>query len=331
MEKHEAFLCPFCGAPYRELIPAGTVQVRCHYCGATVLVPPRLGGLLQLCPNHPESLALGICTDCGRSFCADCLFIFTYGQRGYLGYLHVCSDCIKKRRENQKIGLIAVSILTFLWGFFIMGTGASRAQAGLGVIVGLVIILAFHALSIIAYSHSSKRFKRLPTVRIVMEKVSELNKRAEEVKAAMSPQEVEDLYRRLLIPDPHTGKVEYSKIDQLLKKYMQSGLSRKEAILKMASEEELEIKPGLHIPPTISDALSELKKEMKKVESAKEEIKISEKAGELYEQLLYAYTAVYGGGRQALEREIKSLMEQGFSREEAIYNLAEKERLIEKV
>ncbi len=262
METHEAFLCPFCGAPYRELIPAGTVQVKCRYCGATVLVPPRLGGLLQPCPNHPESLALGICNDCGKSFCADCLFIFTYGQRGYLGYLHVCSDCIKKRRENQKIGLIAGSILTFLWGFFIMLAG--KPPASTRVIVGLVIILAFHAPFIIAYFYSSKRYERLPTVRIVMEKVSELNKRAKKVKAAMSPQEVEDLYRRLLIPDPHTGKVEYSKIDRLLEKHMKFGLSRKESVLKMASEEGIEVKPGLHIPPTIDDALSELKKEMKK-------------------------------------------------------------------
>ncbi|MEM3697801.1 MAG: hypothetical protein QXQ94_09945, partial [Candidatus Bathyarchaeia archaeon] len=49
-ETTEAFLCPFCGAPYKELIPAGVVQVKCTYCGATVLVPPRLGGLTQRCP-----------------------------------------------------------------------------------------------------------------------------------------------------------------------------------------------------------------------------------------------------------------------------------------
>jgi DNA-directed RNA polymerase subunit RPC12/RpoP len=56
MAAEEAFLCPFCGAPYRELIPVGTVQVECRYCGGTVLVPPRLGESIRRCPNHPESL-----------------------------------------------------------------------------------------------------------------------------------------------------------------------------------------------------------------------------------------------------------------------------------
>ena len=330
MEKPEAFLCPFCGAPYRELIPAGIVQVKCRYCGATVLVPPRLGGLLQLCPNHPGLLTVGICDDCGKSLCGDCLFfVKTYPQESRQPlpkYSHFCSDCMKRKglkywsEPNQ--ALIVVGVFILYIGIFMFVVS---------FIAGMFLFFIGFALM---FASRGEKFS-FPTVSMVMEKMAELNKRAEKVKAAMSPQEVEDLYgelcTRMLIPDPHTGKVERSRIDSLIKEYMQSGLSRKDAILKVASEEGIEIKPGLHIPPTMGDALSELKKEMKKVELAKEEIKISEKAGELYEQLLYAYTAVYGGGRQALEREIKSLMEQGFSREEAIYNLAEKERLIEKV
>lgn len=329
VEKREAFHCPFCGAPYRELIPAGTVQVKCRYCGAMVLVPPRLGGLLQLCPNHHEMLAVGICNECGKNFCGDCLFVTNVvgsGEGAQKGYFHFCPDCMKKKEEREKTGWIIASafsfVFVFLPGLFIIGIPGGGTAGFIMLLMGFFFIL----LPFLVKTH-----KKFPTVRMVMEKLSELNKRAEKVRAAMSPQEVEDLYRRMLVPDPYTGKVEHLEIDYLIKEYMQSGLSRKEAILKIASEEGLEIKLGFHIPPTMDDALYELKKEMKKAEPAKKEIKMSEKTGELYEQLLYVYTSIRGGGRQVLENEIKSLMKQGLSREEAIYNLADKERLIEKM
>ena len=49
---------------------------------------------------------------------------------------------------------------------------------------------------------------------------------------------------------------------------------------------------------------------------------------ELYEQLVQVYTQFYGG-KGDLESKIKSSMDQGLSREEAIHKLAEKEKLIE--
>jgi len=59
------------------------------------------------------------------------------------------------------------------------------------------------------------------------------------------------------------------------------------------------------------------------------ESQLTEKAEELYGQLLYACTQFYGSRtRQVLEDKINSLMKEGLSREEAIYKLAEKERLI---
>jgi len=48
----------------------------------------------------------------------------------------------------------------------------------------------------------------------------------------------------------------------------------------------------------------------------------------LYERLLHVYTYILGGGKQALDNTINSLMKQGLSQEEAVYRLAEKERLI---
>jgi len=104
MKNHQAFTCPFCGAPYTEIIPSGTVQIKCSYCKSTVLVPPQLDGDVQRCLNHPEALCAGICNDCGKSFCGDCLFIteyLEYGQRTK-GYLYICKDCMKERRLQEK-------------------------------------------------------------------------------------------------------------------------------------------------------------------------------------------------------------------------------------
>ena len=56
-----------------------------------------------------------------------------------------------------------------------------------------------------------------------------------------------------------------------------------------------------------------------------------EKPADLYDGLSYSFTQFYGRrGKEVLEDKIKSLMKQGLSREEAIYRIAEKERLIEK-
>ena len=106
---------------------------------------------------------------------------------------------------------------------------------------------------------------------------------------------------------------------------MKSGLSRKEAILKIASEKGVEIKPGLHIPPNIGDVLSELKKEIERPELPRSE---EAKSKRLYELSLFKYTHISGGGKYILDRTIESHMKQGLSKDEAIYALAEKERLL---
>jgi hypothetical protein len=50
---------------------------------------------------------------------------------------------------------------------------------------------------------------------------------------------------------------------------------------------------------------------------------------ELYNELLQSYIGIYGGrSNQVLEHKIKSLMEKGLSRAEAIDNLADKEKII---
>ncbi len=301
MKKEEAFLCPFCSAPYRELIPAGTVQVKCRYCGATVLVPPRLGGAVQRCLNHPETLAVGVCNGCAGNYCGDCLFfIKTFAQ------------------ENTKSG-----------GGRLLGPG---------------------------YSYFCRRCLRekglrgdLPTVHMVKEKMSELNGRVAKIKVAMTLEEAESVYRDVfslwfnakqwVLADIRQWELQKTTqwrsqkdVDADVEKRMQRGLSRKDAIIEVLTEKGVEIRPGLHIKPTVEDALSEIKKEQQRAMRKKDLNREMSDSDRLYGGLLQLYDKILGGsnGKRVLEDKIKKFMKQGLSREEAIKRLAEKEKIIEK-
>lgn len=110
MSDKQAFICPFCGAPYRTLISAGKVQVQCGYCRSTILVPPRLGGIVQRCPSHPDMLAVGLCNDCGKSYCDRCLIIYKVRD----GKLHICSECYQNRQTNSFLGGVLASVLMLI-------------------------------------------------------------------------------------------------------------------------------------------------------------------------------------------------------------------------
>ncbi|MEM3551977.1 MAG: hypothetical protein QXN87_04245 [Candidatus Bathyarchaeia archaeon] len=122
--------CPFCGAPYRAVIPADTLQVICSYCGAIILVPPSLGGEVRQCPNHPETLAVGLCNDCGQSYCIRCLYVVDV--RG--GKMHVCAKCYENRRGMKTFGLIvplAFSLILFIsFIIFIVTPRPQQMQEG---------------------------------------------------------------------------------------------------------------------------------------------------------------------------------------------------------
>jgi len=150
-EKTETFLCPFCGAPYKELIPAGVVQVKCHYCGATVLVPPRLGGLTQRCPNHPDTLAIGLCNDCGKSYRDNCLYIFeTKDEKLYL-----CAQCHKNRTQVARakaIFMFATSMI-FIGLFLLLAVIQQSRDTAFGFLMGGFVLLL---LSVVAFSEEQK-------------------------------------------------------------------------------------------------------------------------------------------------------------------------------
>jgi len=336
-EKKEVFLCPFCGAPYRELIPAGTVQVKCRYCGATVLVPPRLGGALQRCPNHPESLAVGACNGCAGNFCGDCLFLvdMLQYQQQLSRYSYFCSKCIKEKRlkgwstRNQE-AYVAAMLLAYLFTIPILFFSPAA---------GFVFFILFIAM-IAAVASSGEKFS-WPTMRMVTEKMAELNARAENIKASIGAEELENLYTKISVGTEPFALDAYSRpiarpeqsLKNKVEEYMSMGLNRKEAILKLASEQGIEIRPGLHIPPAIEDALAELKEEIKKSELVriKEEAERIEKPIELYENLLYTYRRIYGSGAQSvLDKKIASYVKKGMDKNEAIRTLARKEGLLPK-
>jgi len=316
-----AFLCPFCGAPYRKLIPAGTVQVRCEYCGAMILVPPKLREV-QRCPNHPDRISVGICEDCGKGFCGDCLTVMMISESsegtGPKAIRYLCPDCLRKRKRGEAAAPFALlPILALAAWFFLLFKS----------IVLLIVMIVYSLFAAIALSSSKSAYEGLPTFNMLMKKMSELRRRVEVIKAKMSEEEVERLYstlkRKDLVTDPYTGRYMYrGDIDNTIEKYMRSGLTRREAVIQLAIEKGIPLRPGLHVPPTIYDAFSELKREIKK-EMAKA-VRVGSH-GEEYERLIDKYSRIYGRSRYALEHKIEEYMMGGLSREEAIRVLAEEE------
>ncbi len=108
----QAFVCPVCVAPHRRAVPSGVVQVKCVYCGATIVVPidsPR-------CPNHPDVLATAVCNDCGSDYCRACLSAYEVKGNGEGGILQLCSNCLARRGLERAERAILVGILVAFLG-----------------------------------------------------------------------------------------------------------------------------------------------------------------------------------------------------------------------
>lgn len=157
-EGKKLFICPFCGAPQRIIIPPGTVQVNCQYCGALILVPPWMGGKTLRCTNHPERLAVGICNDCGRSFCSECLRVYRPKARDNGATLYLDTACLRRRyAENAGKGIWA--------GILLLAYGIISAM----VCVEIGILVIIFAGAAIAYSvFKSRRIPTEPTVDTVL-------------------------------------------------------------------------------------------------------------------------------------------------------------------
>jgi DNA-directed RNA polymerase subunit RPC12/RpoP len=183
-EGKKLFICPFCGAPQRGIIPQGTVQVNCQYCGALILVPPWMGGERLRCTNHPERLAVGICNDCGRSFCAECLRVYHLEARDAETTLYLDTACLRKRYAEKAGKTIWAGILFLAYGIF-----AAMISLGIGI---LVIIFAG---GMIAYSVFKRR--KIPT-EPTFDKVLKERERIATDSALKEGVDAEKLYNELL-------------------------------------------------------------------------------------------------------------------------------------
>jgi len=97
----DAIRCPFCGAPYKKLVPQDVLELNCDYCGATFRPPPKMGLEIQRCGNHPERHAVGKCNDCGGEFCSECLQIYNFSTRDGSALLYLCPDCLRERESKK--------------------------------------------------------------------------------------------------------------------------------------------------------------------------------------------------------------------------------------
>jgi hypothetical protein len=110
--------CPFCGAPYRKLIPTDALQLKCEYCGAAFRTPPRIGVEIPECVNHPERYAVGVCNDCGENFCSECLHPYNLKTQSDRAVLYLCPDCLRKRYLDRANGHVLSGIMIIALGAF---------------------------------------------------------------------------------------------------------------------------------------------------------------------------------------------------------------------
>jgi len=177
-------LCPFCGAPYRQLIPLGTVQVKCPYCGGAILVPEWLGGGQQLCQNHPEKFAVGLCNECGDNYCGSCLHLYSLVGRDVKATLYLCPDCLREKYVEQSNGALLSAFFSFLVGIFVVG-----------FVPAMGIFLFFIAAAATWYGYD----KRTKTVtEPTLDQVHDEQKAREKELAALVDFDVDDMHSSLL-------------------------------------------------------------------------------------------------------------------------------------
>lgn len=107
-------VCPSCGGRQKQILSSSIFQTRCEYCGSTILIPRELTGLARRCHNHPDRIAMGICHDCGQTFCEDCLVVWVQNAEKK----YICPECRDRRRHTLTLefrflmvpGLVVLSV-----------------------------------------------------------------------------------------------------------------------------------------------------------------------------------------------------------------------------
>jgi len=227
MSGQEMILCPFCGAPHRETIPTGTVQVKCKYCGGTILVPAEFGGVVQRCPNHPEVLAVGLCNDCGGSYCDGCLSLFTVEH----GVLHLCPNCYKERETERAYFALIIGGLLILAGFFFIAL-APNPEGGLAV----GVLFVFFGLPFTAWG--IYRTYYVPMALTIKERNEAIRKEVEFRKSVGAQASASELYQRLARESMYYygPMIGYEILERRINYYTMAGMSRSEAVRKLAED-----------------------------------------------------------------------------------------------
>jgi hypothetical protein len=214
--ERQALTCPICGAPYRRAVPSGVAQVRCSYCGAAILVPTNA----PRCPNHPDLMATAVCNDCGGNFCRNCLTPFEVGEDGERGVLQLCSNCLSERHSKRAEEIVWGGFLLLLFGLFSML---------IDPILGILFI-ALLAAPIIVYG--------LHSVRSSYAAGAIASGEYEAVRKQKQYRATQEMYQDTLTEFVKSFGVVRGSImlENRIKAYMQEGLSKEEAIRRLAED-----------------------------------------------------------------------------------------------
>jgi len=223
----EALSCPFCGALYRELIPSGTVQMKCKYCGGAIVVPAYFSGEVRRCSNHPDVLAVGLCNDCGSNFCEACLYFYDVEH----GTLHLCPNCYKDREAKRALGGVFAGVFMLLFAFFFLAIDSGK---GGGLFVGA--LFGIIGVGFVAYGIMKRSY--VPVGQTLLRR-RELFESDLEFRGSLGSQApTVELYNALLADSlrNYGPKLAMNMLERELDNYEQGGLTRGEAVRRLARE-----------------------------------------------------------------------------------------------
>jgi hypothetical protein len=210
------------------MIPSGTVQVSCKYCGGTILVPPYLGGEVRRCPNHPGILAKGLCNDCDESYCDECLRLYDVEH----GTLHLCPRCYRNREADKAAITLVFAAVGLVFGLLFIAASPTPET----MVASAVFFIGFFTVpSIIWWIYRSTHLPKGVTLK---ERNETLQAEREARKAFGSSASATELYSRLLTENmqnlgPQLGM---EALERRIENYVLAGMTRDEAIRIIAED-----------------------------------------------------------------------------------------------
>lgn len=217
----ETLICPFCYAPFREVVPSGTVQVRCRYCGGIILIP----SMAPRCPNHPGVLIVGLCNDCGGSYCDGCLYL----QKVENATLYLCPSCFKRREAKGTTVALIMGFLLLLLGFFavLIPTVEGLINGSFSLVAGFTSLV----LGIYKRSHFPEG--------VTVKARREAKERQKESRKSWASQASDfELYQIMLneTMQEHGADTGWQVMKRSIDSYVKKGMTRSQALRKMAEE-----------------------------------------------------------------------------------------------